>query len=441
MDEKIVNETKYYIKKGRKRLGGFSLYELGQQPISSNTLIWFHGLQDWRKLKDIPELTETYKAVLIRNPKRRTTALDIAIVVCIVAVGVIGFLLYKNKSSELKPLSTEQLYDKCAKSVVLIKHSFLYKIHIGSLDFYFKNYNPETGEVRSFTSNYDSAKMNLNTIWGTGFFIDSAGRLLTCRHVVDVLPPKEDQIKILDFLKKNAMFKLNALYIRQQQLNEDIESLTSLLMNYANSMNSFDYAQKVALRDDKINELKEVGLSVSEMEIISRAIFQEDNFISKNSIQFGIFINDTFSTTLDDYIKCRSENISGDENVDLAVIQTIDAKLPNNNILPLNLSRIKNIEKEPLKLSETVRMIGYNYGIDIANTSGGIKSQITEGAISQNSDANRLLYTIPALPGSSGSPIFDQFGRVISVNFAGVRNSQSFNYGIQPHKIEVFLSK
>ena len=40
------------------------------------------------------------------------------------------------------------------------------------------------------------------------------------------------------------------------------------------------------------------------------------------------------------------------------------------------------------------------------------------------------MYSIPTLPGSSGSPIIDERGNLVAVNFAGIVNTQSFNYGV-----------
>jgi V8-like Glu-specific endopeptidase len=41
-----------------------------------------------------------------------------------------------------------------------------------------------------------------------------------------------------------------------------------------------------------------------------------------------------------------------------------------------------------------------------------------------------VLYSIPSLPGSSGSPIFGESGELVAINYAGINNTQSFNYGI-----------
>ena len=86
-------------------------------------------------------------------------------------------------------------------------------------------------------------------------------------------------------------------------------------------------------------------------------------------------------------------------------------------------------------------MIGYNAGFAIASTSQGIKAQITKGDISQKSDASKILYTIPALPGSSGSPVMNTYGYLVAVNFAGMQNTQGFNYGIRMSKVKEFMKE
>ena len=50
--------TKYYFIKNGKKQGPFSKEELSRQLISAKTLIWFHPLDDWTRLSDIPELSD-----------------------------------------------------------------------------------------------------------------------------------------------------------------------------------------------------------------------------------------------------------------------------------------------------------------------------------------------------------------------------------------------
>lgn len=80
--------------------------------------------------------------------------------------------------------------------------------------------------------------------------------------------------------------------------------------------------------------------------------------------------------------------------------------------------------------NQKVILIGFNKGMALANTTDGIKSQYTVGNISQKDD-NQMMYTIPSLPGSSGSPVLNLRGELVAVNYAGISSTQSFNYGVR----------
>ena len=84
-------------------------------------------------------------------------------------------------------------------------------------------------------------------------------------------------------------------------------------------------------------------------------------------------------------------------------------------------------------------MIGFNLGPQLALTSEGVKAQITEGEISQNTDNIKIMYTIPSLHGSSGSPVVNTYGDLIAINFAGLDGTQSFNYGIKSEHLITLL--
>ena len=84
-------------------------------------------------------------------------------------------------------------------------------------------------------------------------------------------------------------------------------------------------------------------------------------------------------------------------------------------------------------------MIGYNQGPILAHTESGIKAQITQGNISQNTDDIQMMYSIPALQGSSGSPVLNQYGELVAINFAGISTTQNFNYGIKVNKLKELI--
>ena len=85
-------------------------------------------------------------------------------------------------------------------------------------------------------------------------------------------------------------------------------------------------------------------------------------------------------------------------------------------------------------------MIGYNQGPTLALTNDGIKVQITQGYISQNTDSIKIMYSIPALQGSSGSPVVNQYGELVAINFAGINNTQGFNYGIRVERLREIVN-
>ena len=51
------------------------------------------------------------------------------------------------------------------------------------------------------------------------------------------------------------------------------------------------------------------------------------------------------------------------------------------------------------------------------------------------------LYSIPSLPGSSGSPVVNQKGELIAINFAGINSTQNFNYGIKVKYLRELINK
>ena len=113
----------------------------------------------------------------------------------------------------------------------------------------------------------------------------------------------------------------------------------------------------------------------------------------------------------------------------------------NNGLQIINREVIIEYITKLLKIDQQLYMIGYNAGLVLANTKQGIKVQMTSGKVTQLSDGQRLLYSIPTLQGSSGSPVIDEYGNLVAVNFAKLGTTDNFNFGIPEESIKEFMRK
>lgn len=77
---------------------------------------------------------------------------------------------------------------------------------------------------------------------------------------------------------------------------------------------------------------------------------------------------------------------------------------------------------------------------EIFSTQEGMKSQFNSGSISLRT-SERQMYSIPALPGSSGSPIVNLQAQLLAINFAGLNGTLSFNYGIRVKYLKNLIDK
>jgi hypothetical protein len=133
------------------------------------------------------------------------------------------------------------------------------------------------------------------------------------------------------------------------------------------------------------------------------------------------------------------------KEIDLALIQTKSKHLIEGCTF-FNMKRIKNLGYN-YKVGSKAFLLGYPAGLTgaITTQSNGnkkIELSVTEGIISKSSDIYQLQYSIPSGAGSSGSPVFDEHGDIIAVNFASRElNGGMMNYGIKAGFILDLLSK
>lgn len=319
------------------------------------------------------------------------------------------------RDSTIEP---KELYEKYKSSVVLIKNDYFFSVHLDNdLHFFYTVSNEGKPTIHD---NENDAIQHASTCYGTGFFISDKGEIATNRHVI--YPEKADK-EIGELINKYLADLKTEL---EQAINDNVVQNQKIEAFYDKYYSTLEYNQISDLKDaylQKKNKIVELQASLSTLNFDPKK-----TRIEMITTSLGIAFDDTHVTASNDFISCVPIKKSSIEDIDLAIIQLKDKTTPSKIKNYFDISKLKSVHK--LALNDKVYMIGFNYGIALAQTSEGVKSQLTSGEISQDPDSKRVLYSIPTLAGSSGSPVINVYGELVSINFAKVSGEQNFGFGI-----------
>ncbi len=349
--------------------------------------------------------------------------------------------------------TSDELYSECSSGVVLVVNQYYHKITLptGKV-WYFSDFD-EDGDLEDWTMDQEEILKNRKLITGTGFFISDKGVILTNNHVAN------PQIAVKD--AKNSVRRVfsamdEILKAAMQELSDQFDELEK---SKSGCVQYNPYLEEYYVNEEKLNEIKTEQAQLKEQyeEFKQNKEQLKTMDLSDLSVEticdLGIAYNDTYVTKTSDLVPCVVVKVSDKENVDLATLQLKNKQTPDNKyIFTVNETqeesfsdKVKNLfsdnNQQELKTGQKLFMIGYNAGFTLSNTQQGIKAQITNGTISQMPDEDKMMYTIPSLPGSSGSPVLNEYGQLVAVNFAGIRETQNFNYGIQLKRVQQFLAQ
>lgn len=328
--------------------------------------------------------------------------------------------------------SLDKMAEEYQTGVVMVQTIEYYEMNMGNgntLYFSGSDFDKETGEFVGLSSDLDSLVPDI--IYGTGFFISEDGRIATNRHVI------EGNIKEKDArigLGKIVRMLENYLVQTKEKYTDYIESLESSIAINPDTIPGFLQAQKEALvlYIHRLNDLEQ---------ILRQLKYNNPNDIElKYHNDVRIAYNNTFIQTVGELKPCTIRKVSDSD--DLAIIQLNTKKTPEGrHVFKLTSSDmlqhysfgeylmhlIKNDKNKVLM------MIGYNNGPGMAVTDEGIIAQHSIGSISRyHSEEREVQYDIPALHGSSGSPVINRRGQVVAINYAGADTiSNRFNYGVK----------
>lgn len=335
----------------------------------------------------------------------------------------------------------QEIFNEQKSGVVLICNEFYYDVTLADGEHFYFTGIADDGSLQGLTSSLADIQRSPAILNGTGFFIDGTGRILTNRHVV---APEIDKDQVRQNM--NSIMEGYAQYI--QALQDSMDQRYQAIQQYAQSRvyeDEYGESQLYMSQDevDQLNtELENLRQQYAQAENVKdrvRSNILGYNFSIQLHSQFGIAYDGSNVNSWDDFMKrpCALLKTSQDANSDLALLQLKSKQTPPDKYI-FYYTKF-DPDKENVKITQQLYMIGYNHGVSLAKTNNGINAQFTMGTISQAPDGNRIVYSIPAMHGSSGSPVVDDDGNLVAVNFAGANGSDNFNFGIPILRVITFL--
>lgn len=334
--------------------------------------------------------------------------------------------------------SDDQIEQEVSSGVVLVQNRSYYEVVLSNGEsIYFSTFD-DNGIVGVET---DEDSVEVVTSYGTGFFISEDGQIATNAHVVsNTISNKEinkSVSSLIEILK-------NYFYASYNEYDEKYEK-AFIIYNYALTSDDVSYEDFVKIRDVKDAIKEERDEYADKYNAIDKIKASESEIIYHNEV--SIAYNNTFVTNSKDFVSCIVKKTDAEH--DLAILQIKDKKTPADKYVftvdstdPLeNYSWQEKLAKKIREdKNSKIFMTSFNLGPKLALTNEGIKSQFNHGSISQKTE-DRIMYSIPALPGSSGSPVVNLQGQLVAINYSGLNGTQNFNYGIRVRYLKLLIDK
>ena len=348
--------------------------------------------------------------------------------------------------------TSDEILTECGSGVVMVANQFYYKITLPTGKVWYFTGFDEEGDLENWTMDLAEIQKNKKMITGTGFFVSEEGKILTNRHVaaptITLSDTKKSVRALLDGMAEMVRAEMESMSEKYDELERSKSDCYSYNEYDGNYYVDNERLQQIEQQQTLLKEAYDGDIQIKD----NIRTMDLSELKVEPVCELGIAYNNTYVTKITDFIPCVVTSVSDKENVDLAMIQLKNKLTPegkhvfavSDNENQVFLDKLKSLfassDKEELQTDQKLYMIGFNAGFTLSNTSQGIKAQITSGTISQKPDNDKIMYTIPALPGSSGSPVVNEQGKLAAVNFAGVTGTQSFNYGILIKRVKQFIN-
>lgn len=227
---------------------------------------------------------------------------------------------------------------------------------------------------------------------GTGFFISQDGMLLTNLHIV-----------------KPWLFG---------QAKEDMKQLENAIRKYLSAK-----AVEHPLLTSYLSQVKVKGVLDYIALIPQGEIFDGDNII-----------------------KCKVVSAGEDENIDVALIQTVSKRLPTKECTFVDIDKLLDESDEAMEPGTHIYTLGFplsiSEGIQKEKEETGIQVIGQGGNITMKHSEYEFAHNAPTYGGASGSPIFNNRNKLIGIHHAGYSQSvtQGYNFGIKAKYIKELIT-
>ncbi|MFD1603389.1 trypsin-like peptidase domain-containing protein [Flavobacterium artemisiae] len=369
----------------------------------------------------------------ISGKKRKPYKIIIFTAVILSTAAFFGFKYFTTPPPSVCLDSDTKVYDEYKDAVVLIKHSYGYFAKIKGKEIQLNNQNAKE-----------------ETIFGTGFFIDRDGKILTNSHVLQPWnSSNEDQEKVNTTIR-NLRLKIASILttdISEDEYQSFIERNWHAASAYDEGEGEGDYegegegeerteestGEEFVSSNDVEEDTANVSTDIAAAIPVKEYVSKDDIEVYVKTVDIAVALHDSN----DEWLNCEIEKISEDTNIDLGTVRLTNHTTPQSVTNIINLDNTVD-DDTSLNPGQKAIMVGYPLGMDLAKTNSGLKVQLYDGKISKESDGNKIQYSITSTHGASGAPVFNECGQLIAVNFSGVDEVQGINFGIVAKHIRNF---